>query len=65
MDLLGIGGNKDILPMACMCSSYSVFACTRGDDGCLHCGCSCKTSKTNSGNSSTATWTIRKSGIPE
>ena len=63
MDLLGIGGNKNIKPMACMCSTNDGFTNARGDDGCFHCGCSCKYgSNTNAGNSSNATWTMRKSG---
>lgn len=51
-----------VLPSACMCSSNRGFASSKGSDGCFHCGCSCSNNSVNSGNASSATWTIRSSG---
>lgn len=68
MDFVNVGGNNtgSAVPMACMCSSGSGFTNARGDDGCFHCGCSCKQgANTNAGNASRAKYTIRKSGTWE
>lgn len=51
-----------VQPRACMCSTESGFATAKGSDGCFHCGCSCSSNTVNSGNSSSATWTVRQSG---
>lgn len=62
---LGNSANAEgpaIQPRACMCSTESGFANAKGSDGCFHCGCSCSNNSVNSGNASTATWTIRQSG---
>lgn len=59
-DIFAAGQEKQ--PRACMCSGKKAFASTKGKDGCFHCGCSCSSNTTNSGNADRAFWTIRKSG---
>lgn len=54
--------NEKVLIIACMCSSKKNFANAKGSDGCFHCGCSCSDNTVNSGNNSSAFWTIRSSG---
>ena len=65
MKLINPAGNamtpdgNTIQPRACMCSSKKNFANAKGSDGCFHCGCSCSDNTVNSGNNSSAFWTIR------
>lgn len=57
--------DRDVVPMACMCSGEKAYARTRGRDGCFKCGCSCSSTRYSAGNSKKAIRTVRGSGYIE